>query len=352
MDLFKAMRVVVRVADLGSLAAAARALDLAPAVVTRLVADLEQHLGTRLMHRSTRRLRLTEAGDQYLARARQILADLDEAESLATESTAEPRGHLKMLVPPALAVHQLAKHLPRFHKQYPLVTVELHSPGPVETLDEAYDLTLLSSRLPLSGEFVARRLARTEVVLCAAPEYLDRRGRPTHPNELVQHDTLLPPINSLQRGITFVAGPLGRAAQAGSTEGSGQAGEPAGTSVTLVPGRPVLSTSHIDTSYAAALHGLGVAGLPSYVLEDALLEHALERVLPAWRLFSLDLWVALPTRKHLPARTRAMIDFLVQVFGGEDRDPWLAAAGCETQAWPPGAAAATAPAKPPLTSAA
>ncbi len=357
MDLFKAMRVVVRVADLGSLAAAARALDMAPAVVTRLVADLEQHLGTRLMHRSTRRLTLTEAGDQYLARARQILADLDEAESLASESTAEPRGHLKLLVPPALAVHQLAKHLPRFHKQYPQVTVELHSPGPVETLDEAYDLTLLSSRLPLSGEFVARRLARTEVVLCASPEYLDRRGRPTHPDELMQHDTLLPPISSLQRGITFVAGPLGRDTQPDAAQGLGQSSEPAGRSVTLVPGRPVLSTSHIDTSYAAALHGLGVAGLPSYVLEDALLEHALERVLPAWRLFSLDLWVALPTRKHLPARTRAMIDFLVQVFGGEDRDPWLAAAGCETQAWQPCAVApppgqAIPPARAPVTSAA
>ena len=151
----------------------------------------------------------------------------------------------------------------------------------------------------------------------------------------MQHDTLLPPISSLQRGITFVAGPLGRESQTDAAQGLGQSSEPAGRSVTLVPGRPVLSTSHIDTSYAAALHGLGVAGLPSYVLEDALLEHALERVLPAWRLFSLDLWVALPTRKHLPARTRAMIDFLVQVFGGEDRDPWLAAAGCETQAWQP-----------------
>ena len=339
MDMFKAMRVVLRVADEGSMAAAARALDLAPAVVTRLVADLEQHLGTRLMHRSTRRLTLTEAGDQYLARARQILADLDEAESLAIESSAEPRGHLKILVPPALAVHQLAKHLPRFHKQFPQVTVELHSPGPVETLDEAYDLTLLSSRLPLSGEFVARRLARTEVVLCASPEYLDRRGRPVHPDELMLHDTLLPPISSLQRGITFVAGPLARgeaaaAAAAADSDGDGNPGETPGLSVTLVPRRPVLSTSHIDTTYAAALHGLGVAGLPSYVLEDALLEHALERVLPAWRLFSLDLWVALPTRKHLPARTRAMLDFLVQVFGGEDRDPWLAAAGCETQTWP------------------
>ena len=340
MDLFRAMRVIVKVADEGSLAAAARAMDLAPAVVTRLVADLEEHLGTRLMHRSTRRLTLTEAGDQYLARARQILADVDEAEALATESTSAPRGHLRVLVPPALAVHQLAKHLPRFHQQYPQVTVELHSPGPVDTLDEAYDLTLLSSRLPLSGEFIARRLARTEVVLCAAPEYLDRRGRPAHPNDLLLHDTLLPPISALQRGITFVAGPVGAVGPLGDEP-------PPGETVTLVPKRPVLSTSHIDTTYAAALHGLGVAGLPSYVLEDALMEHALERVLPAWRLFSLTLWVALPTRKHLPARTRVFLDFLVQVFGGEDRDPWLAAAGCETQAWPCGDRPKPAPAADP-----
>ena len=128
---------------------------------------------------------------------------------------------------------------------------------------------------------------------------------------------MLPPISDLQRGITFVAGVLG------------PDDTPAET-VTLVPQRPVLSTSHIDTTYAAALHGLGIAGL----LEDALMEHALERVLPAWRLFSITLWVAMPSRKHLPARTRVFLDFLIDVFGGEDRDPWLAAAGCETQAWP------------------
>jgi DNA-binding transcriptional LysR family regulator len=320
MDQLRAMRVLARVADEGSFAGAARALDMAPAVVTRLIAELEEHLGARLMNRSTRRLAFTEVGEDYLLRVRQILADIDDAEVLAANATAEPRGHLRLLVPPALAVHQLAKHLPRFHRQFPQVTVELHSPGPVDTLDEGYDLTLLASRGPLSGEFIARRLARTEVVLCASPAYLDRRGRPAHPADLAQHDTLLPPISELQRGITFVSGPIGD-------------DEPPGESVTLIPPRPLLSTSHIDTTYAAALHGLGIAGLPSYVLEDALLEHALERVLPAWRLFSITLWVAMPSRKHLPARTRAFIDFLVSVFGGEDRDPWLAAAGCETQAW-------------------
>ena len=321
MDQLRAMRVLAKVADEGSFAGAARALDMAPAGVTRVIADLEEHLGARLMHRTTRRLSFTEVGDTYLQRARQILADVDEADVLAANATSEPRGHVRVLMPPALAVHQFAKRMPEFRARYPQVTVELHSPGPVETLDEAYDLSILSTRLPLDGDFVARRLARTEVVLCASPDYLDRRGRPQHPAELIEgHDMLLPPISELQHGITFVSGQIGD-------------DQPPAESVTLVPRRPVLTTSHIDTSYAAALHGLGVAGLPSYVLEDALMEHALERVLPSWRLFSIALWVALPSRKHLPTRTRVLLDFLVQSFGGEDRDPWLAAAGCETQAW-------------------
>jgi DNA-binding transcriptional LysR family regulator len=333
MDLIKAMRVIVQVADQGSLAGAARALDLAPAVVTRLVADLEQHLGARLMHRTTRRLTFTEAGEQYLTRARQILADIEEAESLAGDASGEPRGHLRVLVPPALAVHQLAKHLPSFHRQFPQVTVELHSPGPVETLDEAFDITLLHTRGPLDGDFVAHRLARTEVILCASPDYLDRRGRPQHPDELCHHDSMLPPSAAVSRGITFHSGaasPLGAAANG------------AGESVTVVPARPVLTTTHTDTMYAAALHGLGIAGLPSFLVEDALLEHALERVLPAWRLYSLTLWAAVPSRKHLPVRTRVFLDFLRGLFGDADRDPWLAAAGCETQAWCREAAAAAA----------
>lgn len=315
MDQLRAMRVFVRVADEGGFAAAARALDLTPPVVTRLVAELEEQLGARLMQRTTRRLTLTEVGTDYLERARQILADVDDAAAAATRATQEPRGHLRVLVPPALAVHQLAKLLPAFHARHPQVSVELHSPGPVETMDESFDLTLLSLRLPLQGEFVARRLARTEVILCAAPEYLARHGRPDHPDGLAAHDTLLPPISDLQRGITFQRPRAG-----------GQGLE----SATVVPRRPLLTTQHTDTMYAGALHGLGVAGLPSFVVEDALLEGALERVLPAWRLFSLTLWAAMPSRKHLPARTRVFLDFLLQAFGGEDRDPWLAAAGCET----------------------
>lgn len=248
---------------------------------------------------------------------RAILTEVEEAEALASAAASEPRGHLRVLAPPAFAVHQLAKHLPDFHAQYPKVTIELVAPGPVESLDEAFDVTILSvARRPLDGDFVARRLAKSEVITCASPGYLDRRGRPEHPSELAGHDAMMP---AFLRELSFTRGVVGD-------------DEPAGDIVTLTPPRPVLGTTHIDMLYAAALHGLGIAGLPSFVAEDALREGALERVLPQWRLFEARLYAAMPTRKHVPARTRAFVDFLVQVFGGEDRDPWLIAAGCETRA--------------------
>jgi DNA-binding transcriptional LysR family regulator len=316
MDRLHSMRAFARVIDAGSFAGAAREMNLSPAVVTRLVADLEEHLGARLINRTTRRLALTDIGEAYLERVRAILAEVEEAEALASAAASEPRGHLRVLSPPAFAVHQLAKHLPAFHAQYPRVTIELAAPGPVESLDETFDVTILSvARRPLDGDFVARRLARSEVIACASPAYLDRRGRPEHPAELTDHDAMMP---AFLRELSFSRGVVGD-------------DEPAGDIVTLTPPRPVLGTTHIDMLYAAALHGLGIAGLPSFVAEDALREGVLERVLPQWRLFEARLYAAMPTRKHVPARTRAFVDFLVQVFGGEDRDPWLIAAGCETR---------------------
>jgi len=317
MDRLHSMRVFTRVIDSGSFAAAAREMNLSPAVVTRLVADLEEHLGARLINRTTRRLALTDIGEAFLERTRQILTEVEEAEALASSASSEPRGHLRVLSPPAFAVHQLAKRLPQFHRLFPKITIELSAPGPVDTIDESFDVSIISAgRRPLDGDFVARRLARSEVIVCAAPEYLDRNGRPEHPSDLVLHDAMLP---TFLREISFLRGAHGD-------------DEPGGESVTLVPHRPVLGTIHTDTLYAAALHGLGIAGLPSFVAEDALLEHALERVLPEWHLMTLTLYAAMPTRKHVPARTRAFVDFLVQTFGGAERDPWLIAAGCETQA--------------------
>jgi DNA-binding transcriptional LysR family regulator len=315
MDRLHSMRVFARVVDEGSFAGAARKLELSAAVATRLVADLEAHLGTRLLHRTTRHLALTDIGEAYLGRIRHVLTELDEAEALARAASTEPRGLLRVLCTPAFAVHQLARHLKTFRDLYPLVSIELAVAGPVNTVDDDFDVTILSEgQRPLDGGFIVRKLARSEVIICAAPEYLDQRGRPTHPKELASHELMLP---SYLREVTL------------QTRATGK--QPAQIFTVARPATG-LSTIHIDTFYAAALAGMGITGLPSFVAADALLENALERVLPHWQLLSTTLYAGMPTRKYIPTRTRVFVDFLVATLGGEDRDPWLAAAGCETPA--------------------
>lgn len=308
MDRLHSMRVFARVIEEGSFARAARASNLSPAVVTRLVADLEDHLGARLINRTTRRLVLTDTGELYLERVRAILAEIDEAEAQAAAATAEPHGPLRILAPPAFAVHQLAKHLPTFRSRHPRVTLELSVPGPVETVDDNFDVTIVQRVRPLErGDFVARLLAHAEVIVCASPGYLDRRGRPVHPADLGSHDAVTPPF---LRELTLHRGDPADAPSPGDV-------------VTLRPARAALGTTQIDVMYAAALAGLGIAGLPSFLVEDAVRAGRLERVLPGWRLMTSHLYAAMPTRKHVPARTRAFVDFLVQTFGGEPNDPWL-----------------------------
>ena len=311
MDQLRSMRVFVKVVELGGLAAAARALDLAPSVVTRLVADLEDRLGARLLNRTTRRLTLTDIGSDYLQRAQQILHDIDEADALASDATRQPRGEVRLLLPPAVSVHQVVRHLPRFCAQYPLVSLALTANGPVEVPDDSFDISILWTRNVPDGDFVARLLARSETIVCASPDYLARKGVPQHPSDLAQHDGMVPPVAALQNGLRFW-----RPAAAGS-------GKPA-EELTVMPQRALLRSTHVDSNYAAALAGLGIAGLPSYVVDDALASGRLVRVLADWQLFHVQLWAAMPSRKHVPARTRALMDFLLSVFGGEDRDPWLA----------------------------
>ncbi|WP_310460038.1 LysR family transcriptional regulator [Sphaerotilus sp.] len=310
MDQLRAMRVFARVIDEGSFAGAARALDLAPAVVTRLIAELEEHLGARLIQRTTRSLALSSVGERYLERVRHILADVAESESQVQAVPESPQGNLRVMVPSAFAVHQLAKHLPTFHAEYPQVTLSLTSTTEFSSPDDRHDITVMALRDAPEGDFIARQLARSEVILCASPGYLDRAGRPDTPQALERHQLLLPPTSMVQRDVTFV-------------HGDGRA-----TVRVSPPRQPLLATAHTDTLCASALAGLGIAGLMSLVVEDALRNGTLERVLPGWHAMRFGLWLTMPARKHVPARTQVFWDFLLRTFGGEDRDPWQAHPRC------------------------
>jgi DNA-binding transcriptional LysR family regulator len=210
-------------------------------------------------------------------------------------------------------VHQLAPLLPAFRARFPKVSIELSAPGPVSSIDENFDISILMTQRRPDGEFIARLLAKTDWIVCAAASYLNERGRPTHPSDLMRHRVMAP---STVREVSFRA-------DASHPAHERKDAVVADETVTLSSVRAALSTSHIDTLFAAARAGLGIAGLPSFVVNGALRDGSLERVLPHWRLLTASIYLAMPTRQYVPARTRALWDFLLESLGGQERDPWL-----------------------------
>ena len=310
MDRLFSMQVFCQVIDHHGFAAAARSLDLSPSVVTRAVADLEQHLGVRLLNRSTRRLSLTETGEQYLEQARRILRDVDDAEGGARDNSGSLHGHLKVLASPAFASHQLARDLVGFHQRHPGVKVSLTASGMVQTLDERFDLSIVTTvDAPLDGLFVARPLARSKTILCASPQYLDRHGRPESPEDFFKsgHELMV------MEGVRDM--PMRH-----ELDGDERPNAPW---LAQVAQKAFLTTNHLNVAYAGAVAGLGVAVLPSYVAAQAMAEGRLERVLPQWYFVSVVVYAAMPSRKHVPLRTRALLDYLVERYPGGDDDPWL-----------------------------
>ena len=293
MDRLQSMRVFERVVSEGGFAAAARALDLSPAVVTRLVADLEEHLGTRLLHRTTRRLSLTEAGEAYVERVRAILHDIDEAHNLASAHTQELSGTLRVLAPPLLAAHVVAPFLVAFRERYPRIQLDIEVATFREPPFEDYDITLLATDAGFDGNVIARKIVDTEAILVASPAYLRKRGTPQAPPDLHAHDLLRVKIGG-ERPRTL------RLFQAADVQ--------AEHTLEL---QPVLWANHADTLLRAALEGAGITATTVELAAPALASGSLVRVLAPWITGQLTLYAALPSRKFLPQRTRAFLDFLI-----------------------------------------
>ncbi len=309
MDQLRAMRAFAKVVELGSFTKAAAAFDITPAVITRLIAELEEHLKVRLLNRTTRSLTLTQVGERYLESVQRVLVDVDDAQTVAMLESAEPTGTVRVLCTPGFATHQIAKHLARFRERYPKLIIELTVQGVVSAADDAHDVSIITVSKPLEkGTFVARLLAQSEITLCASKSYLDARGRPQHPNELAGHEMLLPFSPQTRSETTFIP-----------RDTQGKKSKP----VIVPPPKMALSTSHFDMLHASAAAGMGITALATFVSHDALRRDEMEIVLPDWRIFTLHIYAAMPTRKFVPARTRVFIDFLVEAFGGEARDPWL-----------------------------
>ena len=294
MDRLLSMRVFEKVVDEGGFAAAARALDMSAPVVTRLVADLEDHLGTRLLQRTTRRLSLTEAGQNYLNRVRHILQDIDEAHAVARAETAEFAGTLRLHAPAILATYVLAPLLAGFRQQHPNILIDVEVASPRELPIEDFDLTLMPTDEAFDADIVARKLIESESVLVASPEYLKLRGTPKTPEELREHDCIrLRALHARPR--------VWRLWQPEKPD-----------EVVEVESQPVIAGNHTDTLLRAALDGAGIASAAMDLVAPYLARGELVRVLSPWISGQVALYAALPSRKFIPQRTRAFLDYLIE----------------------------------------
>ncbi len=294
MDRLTSMRVFLRVVDEGGFAAASRALDMSPAVVTRLVADLEDHLGTRLLHRTTRKQSLTEAGEAYVERVRLILQDLDEAHAMVSSQTLELSGVLRILAPPVLATHVLAPLVAGFRQSYPSILLDIEAATHREPPIEDFDITLIGADATFDANVIARKVISSEAILVASPAYLARKPAPSTPNGLIAHECLrMTPTGSRNRPWRLFR-----------ADDEAQVAE--------VDVKPVLWANHPDTLMRAALDGAGITATTVALAVTHLASGALVRVLSPWIANRYTLYAALPSRKFLPQRTRVFLDYFTE----------------------------------------
>lgn len=289
------MRVFRAVIDEGSFAAAARGLDMSAAAVTRSVTDIEDHLKTRLIHRTTRSLSLTDAGEAYLARVRSILADVDEAEAEAMANATELSGTVRVIATPILASLLLAPAMARWHEREPGVAIELEIDAfPARRIPE-FDISLISVADGYDANVIARPLVGSDYVVCAAPSYLARHGRPRVPADLEGHGHLRFPWPS-EAGASRERLRLRRADDAQGT---------------VEVRMPVVleSLSHIVLHHAA-IEGAGVAVLSRALIRSELASGRLVHLLPEWTFGHYTAYLAMPSRRFVPRRTRAFIELL------------------------------------------
>lgn len=292
MDKFVEMQTFAAVADAGSFIKAADSLAMSKAAVSRYVGDLEARLGVRLLHRTTRKLSLTEEGEVFHVRCKELLAEIAEAEAEITSRSEEATGHLKVNVPVTFGVLHLAPLWPEFMALNPKVTLDVTlTDRLVDLIDEGSDLAVRIGNLRGSS-LVSRTLTSTRMLMCASPAYLREHGTPDHPSDLANHTVIA--YSLLAMGDTWVFdGPDGP------------------VSVKVLP---TMHTNSGDTCRIAALQHRGIILQPSFLVGRDVESGALVEVLPQYRSFEFGIYAVYPTRKHVSPKVRALIDFLVEAF--------------------------------------
>lgn len=292
MDRALEMQVFCTVVDKGSFVGAAEPLNMSKAAISRYVSGLEERLGARLLHRTTRRLSLTDEGRQFYHQAREVLAMMDEAEEAVSSAAPEASGVLRVNAPVSFGVLHLAPIWADFMNAYPKVELEISlSDRLVDLVDEGIDVAVRIARLENSS-LVGRRLASTRMCLCASPAYLDSHTPIRKLSDVAAHGVVA--YSNFASGDEWqFEGPRGSES---------------------VHTRSVVRCNNGDTCRAITLAGGGVSLQPSFMVAEDLRRGDLVEILPEYRSVELGIYVVYPSRKHLPAKVRTLISFLVDRF--------------------------------------
>lgn len=295
MDQIAAMRAFVRVVEAGTFSRAADLLDMPKPTLTKLVQQLESHLRTRLLNRTTRRVGVTPDGAAYYERAVALLNDLSELDASMASSQATPRGRLRVDVGTALALHVIIPALPDFAARYPDIQIDLGvSDRPVDLIAENVDVAIRGGELT-DPTLIARRVAEIRLHAYASASYLQHHGEPQHPRELAAG----------HRAVNYFSPRTGRTFPF--------VFERDGESVEVTPAY-TLSVNDTVAYVAAAMAGLGVAQIVPFMAREAIETGALRRVLPDWTGESIPIFLVYPPNRHLSSRLRVFVDWIAELF--------------------------------------
>lgn len=294
---FEALAIFAKVVELRSFAAAAGELALSKATVSKAVSRLEARLGARLFNRTSRRIALTDAGQRLAARAARLLTDGEEAENETLTQSTAPRGLVRLAVPMTFGVKKVAPLLPDFLARYPDVSIDLHlSDAAADLIGEGFDAALRIARLPDSS-LIARRLCAMPRYTVAAPSYLKRHGRPTHPMHLAQHKCF--GYANLSTNVWHYTNAAGEQASV----------RPAGP----------LRANNGEAIMPALIAGLGIADLPDFIVGEAIASGEVEVILKGWKQPEGAVHLVTPPGGPRPARVEVLADFLIRHFSQRKR---------------------------------
>jgi DNA-binding transcriptional LysR family regulator len=289
MDKLRAMKFFCRTVEAKSFASAAHDLDIAPSVLSKVISALEADLRFTLFNRSTRRLALTEAGSSYYERCRQLLIEMEEAESVARAGAVQPTGTLRVGIHPVFR-NSLLRDLGDFLASNPDVNIESTlTNSPTALLEQGLDVVLLIGKLADSA-FIGRQLGTAALMTCASPTYLDRQGRPRRPRDLAEHRAIVPGRRDESLSVRW-------------TFARGKERE-------VVAVRPILVARDGIGLVDAALGGVGIARIYDLAANRHLASGALETVLPGWSGGREPIYAVFPSRRNVPAKVRVFLEFV------------------------------------------